>query len=193
MKMALSLRYPIQSIFWTNHGYRAFYYGMLIIAGSVFLAVASQIAIPLQPVPITLQSFALLFIAMTYGWRLGAGTVLVYLLLGALGVQVFSGLSAGTGILFGATGGYLFGFLPAVVITGFLVERGWGANAFTAALAGILGLIVIFLAGLTVLSVYVGWKAAITTGLVVFLPGEAVKLLILAIVVPFFWKKNKEN
>lgn len=190
MKRAFLLRQPMQSIFWTNHAYRILYYVMLIIAGAGFLAIASQVAIPMRPVPMTLQTFAVMFIAMTYGWRLGFGSVLIYLLLGAAGVGVFSGLSSGADIVY--TSGYLFGFLPAVLLGGFLVQRGWGRNAFTVGLATLLGFVIIFAFGLLVLSFYIGWKAALISGLLPFLPGEAVKLLVLSVIVPFFWKKEKK-
>lgn len=190
MKTNISVEAPLQSILWTG---QIFYNVILVILGSFFLALASQFAIPLQPVPITLQTLVVLFLGMTYGWQLGSWAVFLYLIEGLVGLPVFSGAMAGINILFGASGGYLLGFLPAAFLSGILVEKGWGRNPLTTAAAALLGLILIFAFGLIVLSIYTGWKSAFHLGLTPFLPGEMVKLVILALVVPYFWRKRETN
>lgn len=83
------------------------------------LAVMSQIAIPMPSgVPMTLQTFAVALAGAVLGWKLGALSALVYLLLGAAGVPVFSGMSGGLGVLLGKTGGFIFGFIFMALLCG---------------------------------------------------------------------------
>ena len=90
---------------------------MVRVALSVaFLCVSAMIAVPLFAVPFTLQSLAVLFILTVLGWKAGGAAILVYLTLGTVGLPVFSGFTGGVGILFGQTGGFLFGFLLAVPV-----------------------------------------------------------------------------
>ena len=83
----------------------------LVVFGSLLLAVSAQFKIPLYPVPVTGQTLLVLLIGMTYGPRLGGITMAAYLFEGAIGLPVFAGGAAGMAVLFGPTGGYLFGFL----------------------------------------------------------------------------------
>jgi biotin transport system substrate-specific component len=190
MHPTFSLTYPLKSILWSKRSQKALYNSLLVILGSLFLAVASQIAIPLQPVPITLQSFAVLLLGMTYGWRLGSCAVLLFLLEGAVGIPVFSEFKAGIPVLFGVTGGYLLGFLPAAFVSGLLVEKGWGKNVISTACATLVGFGIIYICGLAGLAAYIGWQPAINAGLIPFLLGDSIKLLALAAIVPLFWKKK---
>ena len=96
---------------------------VLALSGSLLLAVSAQIEIPLWPVPITGQTFALYIIAAMFGARLGFYTVLLYLLEGSTGLPVFSGGSFGIVTLFGPTGGYLAGMLIAVYLMGRYFEQ----------------------------------------------------------------------
>ncbi|MEJ2480464.1 MAG: biotin transporter BioY, partial [Acidihalobacter sp.] len=82
----------------------------LVTLGSLLLAAASQVTVPMWPVPVSGQTFAVLFIGMAYGARLGMATVLAYLLEGAIGLPVFAGGTFGLASLLGPTGGYLIGF-----------------------------------------------------------------------------------
>ena len=96
----------------------------IILVGmfAAVLAVMSQIAIPMPSgVPMTLQTFAVALAGAVLGWKLGALSALVYLLLGAAGVPVFSGMSGGLGVLLGKTGGFIFGFI-------FMVRAGSGSE-----------------------------------------------------------------
>jgi biotin transport system substrate-specific component len=179
----------MNSILWANRFPAALYKGALVVGGSLFLAAASQIAMPWQPVPLTLQTFAVLFIGMTYGSRLGLATVFLYLLEGACGLPVFANLHAGLPILLGPTGGYLIGFLPAAFVSGYLAEKGFAKNSFSAAIAALPGFALIFASGIPVLAIYVGWHMALTMGVLPFITGEVVKLVLLAVLVPLFWKK----
>ena len=96
---------------------------MVRIALSVaFLCISAMITIPFFAIPITMQTFAVFAVLLLLGWRSGCTAILVYLALGAVGLPVFSGFSGGVGILFGQTGGFLFGFLLAVPV--FALIRG---------------------------------------------------------------------
>lgn len=161
---------------------------LLALTGSALLAVSAQIQVPLQPVPITLQTFAVLVIGMAYGWRLGAATVLLYLAEGAMGLPVFAGGTGSLAVLFGKTGGYLFGFVLAAAVTGALAERGWGRNMATTALAMLAGNAAIYLPGLAVLGALIGYGNAVTYGLLPFLLGDALKLALAACLLPAAWK-----
>ena len=184
---SLSLRHRMTSIVWPTH-HKLLKQSLLVLLGSVLIAAFSQVTIPIQPVPITLQNFAVMIIACLYGWRLGAATVALYLFEGAMGLPVFADLNFGFIHLVGPTGGYLWGFLPAVIATGFLLERGWVQSRVTAFLAALVGDAVILTLGVLMLSHFVGFAQAIALGLMPFVGVEVVKLAILGFVIPKFWK-----
>ncbi len=122
----------------------------LAIVGSLLLTVSAKTHVPFWPVPMTMQTFAVLVIAMVYGPRLGTATVLLYLMEGAAGLPVFSGTpekGIGLDYMAGPTGGYLVGFLVAAALLGFLNTRGWDRHFFTTLLAMTLGTLVILLMG----------------------------------------------
>ncbi len=163
----------------------------LMIAGSVFLAACAQIAVPLQPVPITLQTFGVLVLGMAYGWRLGAATLALYLAEGAAGLPVFANFSSGPWELFGPasyTAGYLYGFVLAAGVVGWLAERGWGRTMPTTALAMLVGNILLYVPGLAWLAYLIGGEPAIAGGLMPFLLGDALKLALAACTMPLAWK-----
>ncbi|MEM9178822.1 MAG: biotin transporter BioY [Pseudomonadota bacterium] len=148
----------------------------LIATGALLLTVSSYIAVPIGSVPITMQTLAVTSIGALYGWRLGAGTVLIWLALGALGLPVFSGGSGGVQHLSGATAGYLWAFPVAAGVTGVLVARGWDADhkAWAFAAMGIGNLICLTL-GAGWLAGQIGFDRAIEVGFAPFLPGAGVK------------------
>lgn len=90
---------------------------------SALIAVCSIISIPIGEVPITLQTFAVCLAAAMLGWKRGTLSVFIYVLLGAVGVPVFAGMSGGIGILAGPTGGYIIGFIPAALIIGLAADK----------------------------------------------------------------------
>lgn len=189
MSFSFTIKHPLRSILWSakkNYLYNA----TLAIAGSLLLAFSAQLVIPLTPVPITLQSATVLFIGMIYGWRLGLATIILYLLEGACGLPVFAGLSFGISTLFGPTGGYLLGFIFAVAITGYLMQNGWAKNIFGAFFSAFLGTTAIFICGFLGLIPFVGMHNAYLYGVKPFLLIEPIKLIVLAIVAPKFWKSN---
>ena len=161
---------------------------LAVIAGIAVLAISAHIKIPFYPVPVTMQTLAVLAIGMTYGTRLGGATLLGYLAAGAAGAPVFAG-GAGVVYMMGPTGGYLAGFFVAAVLLGALAERGWTRNIATTVAAMLLGNIVIYLCGVSWLASLIGMDKAIQFGLLPFLYGDALKLVIAALGVPYLWSK----
>ena len=163
---------------------------ILILSGSVLVALASQIAIPLpfSPVPITGQTFAVLLIGASLGSRRGALSMVAYIAAGALWIPVFAGGAAGPARLIGPTGGYLFGFITAAWIVGRLCERGWDRRLFSAILAMAAGMVVIYILGLTWLAFFVGAGNVLALGLLPFIPGALIKLALAALALNSGWK-----
>jgi len=161
---------------------------VLVLAGSALLAISAQIKIPLYPVPVTGQTLVVLMIGMAYGSRLGAATLLAYLVEGGMGLPVFAGGGAGWATLAGPTGGYLIGFLVAAFILGLLAERGMGRGPVSTALAMIVGTALIYVFGVTHLSGFTGFEKAVAAGLLPFLYGDALKLVVAAGLMPLAWR-----
>ena len=161
---------------------------VLALVGALAMTIAAKIKIPFYPVPVTMQTLAVLAIGMTYGTRLGGATLLGYLGAGAVGAPVFAG-GAGIAYMMGPTGGYLLGFFVAAVVLGALAERGWTRSIVTTAAAMLLGNIIIYLLGVSWLANLIGTDKAIQLGLLPFLYGDALKLVIAALGVPYLWSK----
>jgi len=161
---------------------------VLAIAGSALMALSAKIQVPMWPVPMTMQTFAVLVIAMSFGLRLGGATLLVYLAEGAVGLPVFAS-GGGLAYLSGPTGGYLVGFVAAAVLVGWLAEKGWDRNVVRTLIAMALGTFVIFSLGVTWLAIFLGdADKAIASGLTPFLVGAAVKIALAAAVLPIAWR-----
>jgi biotin transport system substrate-specific component len=164
---------------------------ILVIAGIAALAVAAKIKIPMIPVPMTMGTFAVLSIGVAYGMRLGLVTIIGYMLIGALGFDVFAGSSAETfGITYmmGGTGGYLVGYVLAVLALGYAARQGWDRSIGKMAFAMVLGNVLIYVPGLVWLAVLYGTDAPIFTwGLTPFLLGDLVKLALAALLLPSVW------
>jgi len=164
---------------------------LLVVAGITALALAAKIKIPMFPVPMTMGTFAVLSIGAAYGARLGLATILGYMLSGALGFDVFAGSSAevsGVTYMMGGTGGYLVGYVLAVLALGALTRRGWDRARGKMALAMLLGNVLIYVPGLIWLTVLYGVDAPILAwGLTPFLLGDVVKLALAALLLPALW------
>ncbi|MCS7285641.1 MAG: biotin transporter BioY [Anaerolineae bacterium] len=167
-----------------------FYDLALVIGGSIFVALAARIAIPLPftPVPITGQTLAVLLVGAVLGSKRGALSMLLYLLEGAAGLPVFAGGTGSLHRLLGPTGGYLFGFVAAAFVTGWLAERQWDRRFWSNFLAMLIGNIVIYLFGLPWLARFVGVERVLPLGLYPFIPGDLVKLVIATLSLPSVWK-----
>jgi len=164
---------------------------LLAIGGSLLIAISAQIKVPMLPVPMTMQTFAVLLIGLAFGARLGAATVLLYLAEGFAGLPVFTGAAAGGPAYFmGPTGGYLVGFVAAAFAAGWLAEQGWGRPALQVFAAMLIGTAIIYLGGVTWLAfgLGLGVEKAIAAGMVPFLAGDAVKAALAAACLPIAWK-----
>lgn len=163
----------------------------IVLAGTVLLTLSAKVQVPFLPVPMTLQTFAVLFLGFTLGARLAGLTLLAYLAEGAVGLPVFAGTpekGIGLAYMVGPTGGYLLGFFVAAVIAGLAGDRGWDRSVVKTALAGLAGLGAIYLFGLAWLGAVLGWDNPILNwGLWPFLPGEAFKLALLCLILPGIW------
>lgn len=161
----------------------------LIVAGSLLIGLCAQIKIqPFGPVPITGQTFAVLIVGALLGAKRGSMAVLAYLAQGVAGLPVFAVIS-GPAALVGPTGGYLVGFVPAAYVTGLLAERGWDRRIGTTVLAMALGNVVIYAFGLVRLCSLIGVsKTVLTTGLLPFIGGDLLKIVLAAILLPAAWK-----
>jgi biotin transporter BioY len=167
----------------------------LVIGFSLLTALSAQIVIPMGPVPITGQTFAVLLTGALLGSRLGAITMIVYLLEGASGLPFFSGAHGGILHLMGPTGGYLVAFPAGAFITGAFAEHGWDRKFLTAAAAMAIGSIVIMLSGWLWFSLVMKTSPAITLFATVlkFIPGDIIKISLAAAVLPSGWKLLKRK
>ncbi|HEX3229543.1 MAG TPA: biotin transporter BioY [Pyrinomonadaceae bacterium] len=165
----------------------------LVFGFSLLTALSAQIVIPIGPVPITGQTFAVLLTGALLGSRLGAITMIIYLLEGASGLPFFSGAHGGILHLMGPTGGYLVAFPAGAFITGAFAEHGWDRKFLTAAAAMAIGSIVIMLSGWLWFSLVMKTSPAITLFATVlkFIPGDLIKISLAAAVLPSGWKLLK--
>jgi biotin transport system substrate-specific component len=162
---------------------------VLIMAGTLFIVITTQVHIAIEPVPITGQTFGVLVAGCALGFRRGATSIALYVLIGAIGLPVFAEQHAGMATLVGTSGGYIVGFIVAGALVGRLAELGWDRHIGGSFGAMILGEIVIFAIGLPWLKV-VGqftWEQTIAYGLTPFLAWDALKLTAAALLFPAAW------
>ena len=162
---------------------------VLVVGAAAFVAVCAQIAIPLPftPVPLTLQTFAVVLSAGVLGsWR-GAAAMLLYAVVGSLGAPIFFQGSSGFG---GVTFGYVIGFIIGAFIVGKIAEHGATRTFWRAVGLMVLGNAIIYVFGTTWLAVSLQWDpaTAIVKGVLPFLAGDAIKILIAAGVLPLAWR-----
>jgi biotin transport system substrate-specific component len=165
---------------------------VLVIVGIAVLAIAAKINVPMWPVPITMGTFAVLTLGTAYGPRLGLATILGYMIVGAVGFDVFAGSSAeahGLTYMMGGTGGYLVGYVLATLALGYAARAGWDRSMGKMALGLVVGNVLIYVPGLIWLGMLYGWdKPILQWGLTPFLIGDAIKLALAALLVPAVWK-----
>lgn len=159
-----------------------------IAVGVTVLALLAQFEVTVGPVPITGQTLGVLLIGAAYGLSLGSLTLLAYLVVGTLGAGVFAGGGAGLATLTGATAGYLFGFVLAAALVGYLAQRGWTRSFGLTALAMLLGNVLIYLPGLLWLrQLAPDWPTTLAWGLIPFIPGDLLKVVVAAGLLPAVW------
>ena len=170
---------------------------LLAIIGSALVAIAAQVSVPMLPVPMTLQTLAVLAVGAAYGARLGAITLALYALEGAAGLPVFANFQAGMFLPTGEiipTGGFIIGFIVAAGLVGYLVEKGWGSSILKLCAAMLLGAAIVYIPGIIWL---VGWlivmkgmvatsaiAVAFTSGMVPFILGDIIKAVLAALAFP---------
>lgn len=158
---------------------------LMALAGISALAASSYIALPMYPVPMTLQTLAVLLVGALAGPRLGAGIVIAWLGLALAEAPVLSGGKSGLEALTGATAGFLFSFPVAAFLAGLIATPG-GRRGFAFLLASFLLLHgLILLIGWGRLALLIGPEAALVSGIAPFLPGAAVKSALAALVLSF--------
>ncbi len=178
--------------------------GLLVLVGSLLMALCARISVPLPftPVPITMQTCAVLLIGALYGPRLGAATLVAYILEGLAGLPVYAnGLNAwspsslpGLPVIIGPTAGYLLSFPLAAALVGALAARGWDRRVASAVPAMLLGNLVILLCGFAWLASAMALVrgsadlgALLGSAVLPFLPGDALKIVLAALALPGGW------
>ena len=158
----------------------------ILISFNLILVVSAYLSInlPFSPVPITGQTLGVLLVVMALGRVRGTAVVLAYLLEGLAGLPVFAGGKSGMVALMGPTGGYLFGFLVAAYVVGYLSDKGWYAGYIKAIAAMSLGTAIIFATGLSWLAAMVPAGSVLAMGLYPFVPGALIKIALAAVVLP---------
>ena len=161
----------------------------LVLAFSLLMALSAQIVFPIGPVPITGQTFVVLLTGALLGSRLGAITMIVYLVEGLSGLPFFRSGSGGLTHLLGPTGGYLVAFPAAAFITGAFAEHDWDRRFPTAVAAMAIGSIVIMLSGWTWFSIVTNTPMLTAFKITVlnFIPGDIIKIVLAAAVLPAGW------
>jgi biotin transporter BioY len=167
----------------------------LVVAFSLLTALAAQIVIPVGPVPITAQTFAVLLTGALLGSRLGAMAMIVYLVEGVSGLPFFYGGSSGLAHLFGQTGGYLVAFPAGAFITGAFAENGWDKRFGTAVVAMAVGSAVILVAGWAWFAslMHTSLLPAFQVSVAPHIVGDIVKILLAAAVLPSGWALLKRK
>ncbi|MCP1199993.1 biotin transporter BioY [Notoacmeibacter sp. MSK16QG-6] len=163
-----------------------------VLLGSLLLILSSYIEVPMYPVPVTMQTFAVTLIGALYGWRLGGLTIVAWLAEGAAGLPVFAGGAGGFAHFFGPTGGYLFAFVVVAMVVGWLAERGWnGHNVGLAFAAMLIGNALCLVLGAAWLAVMIGVEKAIVAGVLPFILGGILKSALAAAVLKAMTRRTE--
>ncbi|MEV8254043.1 biotin transporter BioY [Rhodoglobus sp. NPDC076762] len=168
---------------------------VFIAAAAGATAIAAQFVVPLNPVPITAQTLVVMVAGLSLGATRAALAMLVYALLGLSGLPVFSNAQGGSDVLAGSSGGYIVGYIFAAWLIGALAERGWNKTFSRAAVAGVLGSIVIYACGMVGIARVLteagrDFSAAyiFDIGFAPFIVGALIKVTIAAALLSFTWK-----
>jgi len=165
---------------------------VVVVAGVALIAISAQISIrvPGTPVPITGQTFAVVLVGSALGMTRGIASLVLYVLLGAVGLPFYAAGAHGWDQVSGSTGGYLIGFVLAAALTGALADRGWDRRFGTAVTSMLTGNVLIYLCGLPWLAhaTGAGLEQTLEWGLYPFVPGDVVKLYLAAALLPAAWR-----
>ena len=182
----------IASALWPSRGDTAGVIRMIVLAfaGTLLLTLSAKIKVPFYPVPMTMQTLVVLALGAAYGARLGAATVVLYLVEGALGLPVFADTpERGIGIAYmmGPTGGFLLGFVAGAWIAGMIAESGFGRSILGMFAAMTIGHVAIFICGFAWLSTLIGTGPAWTGGVAPFFAATLLKTALGTALVPAVW------
>lgn len=167
---------------------------VLVVSGAALTAAAAQIAVPLWPVPVTGQTLAVLLVGLTLGAVRGGLSMVLYAVLGIVGLPVFTDSSSGWHVIAGPTGGYIVGFILASVLTGWLAQLNWDRKVLRALLATLAGTVVTFVVGLPWLAAFLGsvglpndLGSVLQAGLYPFILGGVIKAVLGAGIITAAW------
>lgn len=188
---AAAPRVPVLADAFANSRVRT---ALLVLGGALFTALMAQIVIPMHPVPMTGQTLAVMLVGSALGAKRGAAALTLYVMMGFF-LPVYAEGSSGISTIWGATGGYLIGFIVAAYFVGWLAEHGSDRKVLTAFLSFVVGQLIIFAFGLVVLKLSLGmsWADTIHGGFTVFIIGGLVKAAFGAILTPTAWKLQKHS
>lgn len=157
------------------------YQYVLAAIGAAIIAILAQVTIPLPLVPITGQTLAVGLVVTILGMRTGVLSVIVYILIGAVGMPVFSGMSGGLGVVIGPTGGYIVGFLPSAILMGLYMKK-FGITISHAIVANLIGMVVTLVFGTVWLKIIADltWTAAFMGGVAPFVIVGVIKAVLAA-------------
>lgn len=164
-------------------------HAVLIVAGAMFIYLTALLVVPHEPVPWTGQTFGVLVTGCALGFRRGFASVSLYVLLGVIGLPFFAESKGGIDIIWGATGGYLVGFIIAGAVVGRLAELGWDRHIGGALGAMFIGSVLIYAIGVPWLKLSIGmsWADALAAGLTPFIAWDLAKLVAAAAIFPTAW------
>lgn len=157
----------------------------LVAIMTALTCILAPFSLPIGPVPISLTNLVIYFSLYLLGWKLGTLSYVIYLLIGLVGVPVFSGFTAGPAKLFGPTGGYLIGFIPMAIIAGIVIDK-YTEKWLLCLLAMIVGTIVCYALGTAWLAyeAKMDMMAALWAGVIPFIPGDLVKMALAILIAP---------
>jgi biotin transport system substrate-specific component len=184
---------------WPRGANRAARAVILVLVGTVILAISAKIKVPFWPVPMTLQTLAVLLIGAAYGSRLAVATVVAYIAEGMLGLPVFTNTPpavAGPLYLLGPTAGFIASWVLVAAIVGFASDRGWDRSALRLGAAMLIAVVVQFALAFAWLAWFaqlpngvagIGATKAFAGGVAPFLLGDGLKVVLAALIIPASW------
>lgn len=165
----------------------------LIGVMAAITCILAPFSLPIGPVPISLTNLAIYFSLYILGMKKGTLSYLIYLLIGMVGLPVFSGFTSGPGKLFGPTGGYLIGFIPMAILAGFLIDR-YTDKKLICLVGMILGTAICYALGTIWLSyqAHMDFASAMWAGVIPFIPGDLIKMILAMLIGPEIQKRLKQ-
>lgn len=154
------------------------------------ICILGPLSIPIGPVPISLGNFALLLTMYVLEWKSGVVAYFLYLLIGLIGLPVFSGFGSGPAKLLGPTGGYILGFLPMILITGLFLRKHWQKRILSILIMEIATWVLyVFGTAWLTYSMHLTFAQALATGVIPFIAIDLVKIVIVSLIGPILRKR----